>query len=69
MAGPALGSTFRGSLRRRIKEYFKANPDEYLTPADASVKWGATQPAVRQTASVMRQRGELGAGPELRLPG
>lgn len=68
MKGPVLGSTFPGSLRRRIKDYFQANPDEYLKNADAAVKWGATQPAVRQIASQMRAKGELGAGPELRLP-
>jgi len=68
MPGPKLGSMFRGSLRRRIKEYFDANPDEYLTNADASIKWGYTQSAVRQSVSQMRVRGELGPGPEIRLP-
>ena len=68
MPGPALGSTFAGSLRKRIKEYFAANPDEYLLNSDAALKWGATQSAVRQTASQMRKLGELADTPELRLP-
>lgn len=68
MGHPAYGSTFQGSLRSRIKAYFTANPDEWLTITDAAVKWGVREPSVRQTMTQMRRRGELGPGPDLRLP-
>lgn len=68
MAGPKLGSNFRGSLRSRLKAFFQDNPDEYLTTQDAAIKWQVREPAVRQTVSDMRRRGELGPGPDLRLP-
>lgn len=69
MAGPKRGAVFRGSLRSRIKTYFADNPDEFLTITDAAVKWGVREPSVRQIMTDMRRRGELGPGPELRLPG
>ena len=58
----------RKGLRADLLAFFKACPDEFMTINDAVVKFGTTRQNVLDTAFRMRQRGELGPGPEIRLP-
>jgi hypothetical protein len=65
MTGPATRGT---SLRRRLLDFLRANDGEHLTVRDATIKFNAEGRHVRAVASRMRKFGELGPGPEMRLP-
>lgn len=65
---PVTQTCGENSLRHRLLEYFKANPDEYLTPKDVAIKFGVREQHARQAAFRMRELGELGDGPDLSLP-
>jgi len=44
-------------LQGKIAQFFSDNPDEYLTIADAVVKWNATPKQIRDTICHIRHRG------------
>lgn len=46
-----------GSLIHRIREWFIANPGEYLSYSDAAVKFGITEIQVQQAMSKLRAEG------------
>ena len=46
-------------LTAQIMDFFRENPDEWLTIDDAVLKWGATRKQIRDAASGLKQRGEI----------
>jgi len=44
-------------LKARIENFFEANPDEWLTLADAVAKWGVTRKQVVDTVSFIKGKG------------
>ena len=58
----------KDGIRARLLEFFRRNPDEFLTTTDVQLKFGGAQSAIRVCVCDMRKRGELGPGPFIRRP-
>lgn len=50
------------SLRRKLLDYFEANPGEELTTEDVCVKFGVNNARMRNTIYDMRKAGEVWSG-------
>lgn len=59
----------RPGLRTALIEFFRSNPEEFLTVADVMAKFDVSLQHVYDTTCLMRKHGELGTGPTIRLPG
>lgn len=66
--GPKRGSMHEVSLRASITRFFAANPGEWLTIDDAELKFDANRRSMQEAVRRMRRLGELGPGPDIRLP-
>ena len=47
------------SLQARLREFFRANPDEYLTLDDIAVKFGCSRGQAQTACMHLRNKGEL----------
>ena len=47
------------SLRTQIVAFFKENPDEWLTMADACIKWERTSKQIIDTVSCIKRDGGI----------
>jgi hypothetical protein len=47
------------SLRAQITDFFKENPDEWLTMADACIKWERTNKQIIDTVSCIKRDGGI----------
>ena len=66
--GPKLGSMHEVSLRASLTRFFAANPSEWLTIDDAELKFEGNRRSMQEAVRRMRRMGELGPGPDIRLP-
>jgi hypothetical protein len=46
-----------GNLRSLLRDFFTANPHEWLTPQDVAAKYGVTVETARTTLSVLKGEG------------
>lgn len=53
------GELLQGCLKRRLVEYFNANPEEELTSADVSAKFGVTQETAKEAFIALHRAGRL----------
>lgn len=58
-AGEARKPSGFRSLKRRIADFFEANPDEELTPTDAVVKFGVRHEDICKRLSALVREGVL----------